>query len=390
MSELDRLIANYCQTGVQFISIGELVRYEQPGKYIVNSTEYDDSYDVPVLTPGQSFILGYTCEKEGIYYASKNKPVILFDDFTGAFKWVDFSFKVKSSAVKMLKANEEMASLRYIYHVMGWLNYSSTEHKRLWISRYSKIEIPLPPDPVQKEIVRILDAITDLSKELTVELAARKKQYRYYLNRLFENQKDCLIPLSEVGELTRGKRFVHDDAVDNGVPCIHYGELYTYYGVYSSHVKSHIREELREKMRYANKGDVIIVAAGENNIDIGIGVAWEGEEAVAVHDACYVLNHPYNPRYISYFLRSDMYHNQIKKYVSSAKICSISAKGIGKAMIPIPSMKKQNEIVLCLDHFEELCNSGNNGIQAEIKYRQKQYGYYRDQVFNRFKKGEIV
>ncbi len=134
MSRLDELIAEYCPDGVEYRKIGELANYEQPGKYIVESTNYDDSYDTPVLTAGQSFILGYTNETEGIYEASSDNPVIIFDDFTGAFKWVDFPFKVKSSAMKMLTANEDITSLRYIYHLMGFLNYTSDEHKRLWTS----------------------------------------------------------------------------------------------------------------------------------------------------------------------------------------------------------------------------------------------------------------
>ena len=103
--------------------------------------------------------------------------------------------------------------------------------------------------------------------------------------------------------------------MEEGVPCIHYGELYTYYGVHASIAKSHIREELRDKMRYAHKGDVIIVGAGENNVDIGVGVAWEGDENIAVHDACYTLsNHQQNSKYLSYCLRTTDYHQQIKKY----------------------------------------------------------------------------
>ena len=242
------------------------------------------------------------------------------------------------------------------------------------------IKIPVPPLEVQREIVRVLDHFTLLSAELSAELKARKKQYEYYLDSFFKEQSDCLIPLNQVGKLTRGKRFVHADAVEEGVPCIHYGELYTYYGTHANTVKSHIREDLRDKMRYAHKGDVIIVGAGENNIDIGVGVSWEGEEEVAVHDACYTLVHDQNSRYISYYLRSHMYHEQIMKYVSSGKICAISAEGIGKAMIPLPSLKKQDEIVSILDRFETLCNDISEGIPAEIEARKKQYEYYRDKL----------
>ncbi len=178
--ELNRL----CPDGVEYVSIGNVVNYEQPSKYIVKSTDYSDEFSIPVLTAGQSFILGYTNEIDNIYKASKENPVIIFDDFTGAFKWVDFPFKVKSSAIKMLTANSDIATLRYIYHVMGNIGYSSDEHKRLWISIYSAMKIPVPPLPVQQKIVRILDNFTELTVELTTELEARQKQYEYYRNKL--------------------------------------------------------------------------------------------------------------------------------------------------------------------------------------------------------------
>ena len=186
MTRLDKLIQDLCLDGVKTAKIGSVVEYEQPTKYIVSSTNYDGAHETPVLTAGQTFILGYTDETDGVYYASEEKPVIIFDDFTGAFKWVDFPFKVKSSAMKMLTVSENSTSLRYIYHVMGKLNFVSSEHKRLWIGTYSEFEIPLPPLPVQQEIVRILDNFT----ELTAELTARKKQYEFYQDKLI--QELCL------------------------------------------------------------------------------------------------------------------------------------------------------------------------------------------------------
>ena len=170
MNKLDDLIQELCPQGVCYMGIGTAVNYEQPTKYIVSSTKYDDTYKTPVLTAGQTFILGYTDETQGIYPASKENPVIIFDDFTGAFKWVDFPFKVKSSAMKILTANEEKAMLRYVYHFMGALNFTSDEHKRLWINTYSKFEMPLPPMPVQREIVKMLDDFTELTTELTKRL----------------------------------------------------------------------------------------------------------------------------------------------------------------------------------------------------------------------------
>ena len=148
---------------------------------------------------------------------------------------------------------------------------------------------------------------------------------------------------------------MHADAVENdGIPCIHYGELYTYYGISASKAKSQIRKSILDEksLRYANKGDIVIVGAGENNEDIGIGVAWLGDEPVAVHDACYTIVTEQNPKYISYFLRTHKYHEFIKKYVSEGKICAISAEGIGNAEISLPSLEEQERIVSILDKFE--------------------------------------
>ena len=112
MSKLDELIQTLCPKGVENLPLEETLKYEQPTKYIVKSTDYDNTFDTPVLTAGQTFILGYTNETSGIYHASKDNPVIIFDDFTTANKWVDFKFKVKSSAMKLLTPRDKIHSSR--------------------------------------------------------------------------------------------------------------------------------------------------------------------------------------------------------------------------------------------------------------------------------------
>lgn len=117
----------------------EHLNYIQPSKYIVNSTQYSDDYSTPVLTAGDSFVLGYTDETEGIYNASKDNPIILFDDFTTSIQWVDFPFKVKSSACKIIvpKNNED---LRFFYYAIKAMKFDHSLHKRYWISEFSKQE----------------------------------------------------------------------------------------------------------------------------------------------------------------------------------------------------------------------------------------------------------
>ena len=137
----------------------DIVNYEQPTQYIVESTDYDDEYKTPVLTAGKSFILGYTNESKGIY---NNLPTIIFDDFTTDSRLVDFPFKVKSSAMKILQVNKEI-NIQYVAYFMSITRLVGNTHKRYWISEYSKIPIPIPPKEEQNRIVQV---IAEIEKEL--------------------------------------------------------------------------------------------------------------------------------------------------------------------------------------------------------------------------------
>lgn len=396
MKNLETLIQELCPDGVEFVKLGDVLDYEQPTKYIVKCKDYQNE-GMPVLTAGQTFILGYTDETNGIYEASRENPVIIFDDFTTSFHWVDFNFKVKSSAMKMLRVSSEReVSFRFVYYAMKCIKYQTLEHSRQWISKYSQIEIPLPPIEVQTEIVRILDKFTSLEAELEAELKAeldcRKRQYEYYRDKLlsFENvggQEVEWKKMSEVGTFIRGKRFVRTDIVEEGVPCIHYGDIYTYYGLTATKAKTYLKPEKAEKMKFASKNDVVIVGAGENNMDIGVGVAWLSDEKVAIHDACYIFKSKMNPRFVSHYLRGSNYHLQIKKYVCEGKICSISSKSIGRSLIPVPSLQEQERIATILDRFESLTTSLQSGLPAEIAARRQQYEYYRDKLLTFKRKG---
>ena len=187
MSKIEQLIKKFCPNGVERGPLETLLDYEQPGKYIVRSTEYDDTFPTPVLTAGQTFILGYTDEEDGIYEASKNAPVIIFDDFTTANKWVDFRFKVKSSAMKILTLKEDSdANIRFVFYAMQVITYIPGEHSRQWIEKFSKFAIPLPPRPVQDEIVKALDAMDAVVKALEEERKARFEQFEAMRDKLLK------------------------------------------------------------------------------------------------------------------------------------------------------------------------------------------------------------
>ncbi len=179
-------ITNFANQKWEMVELGEVLEYEQPTKYIVESVNYSDEYKTPVLTAGQTFILGYTDETEGIFPA-KNLPVIIFDDFTTATKFVDFPFKVKSSAMKILHTKREKADTEFLFYAMQDIKFNHDTHKRYWISEYSKIKIPLPPIEVQKEIVEQIEVkqnAIDHAKAIIQNLGRERRYFGQALRKL--------------------------------------------------------------------------------------------------------------------------------------------------------------------------------------------------------------
>jgi type I restriction enzyme S subunit len=138
------------------VELGDLLDYRQPTKYLVSDTDYSDEYETPVLTAGKTFILGYTNEKVGIF--EDDLPVIIFDDFTTANKFVNFPFKAKSSAMKMLAAKAG-ADIKYIFEAMQMIRFEVGGHERHWISKYSKIPVPCPCVDEQQKLANFLTEI---------------------------------------------------------------------------------------------------------------------------------------------------------------------------------------------------------------------------------------
>jgi type I restriction enzyme S subunit len=163
-----------------------MIDYEQPQKYIVHSTEYSDEYSIPVLTAGQSFILGYTDEVDGVYPASAENPVIIFDDFTTSFHYVCFPFKVKSSAMKLLTMKREAdCNFSFLYCAMGGINYTPSNHERHWISKYSLLSVSVPTLPEQIEIGNFFRDLDSLIEAKQQEIENLQKIKNACLNKMF-------------------------------------------------------------------------------------------------------------------------------------------------------------------------------------------------------------
>ena len=397
MTKLEELINELCPDGVEYVPIKEITEFEQPTKFIVKSTDYRDDFNTPVLTAGQTFILGYTNETDGIYNASKEHPVIIFDDFTGAFKWVDFPFKVKSSAMKIISANKDVTTLRYIYHVMGHLNFTSSEHKRLWIGIYSAFRVPLPPLSIQSEIVHILDSFTLLTAELTAELTARQKQYAFYRDYLldFSNENvtkkipdiDCSnVEYKRLGDIAtaiyRGAGIKRDEVTETGIPCVRYGEIYTTYNVTFNNCVSHTDEDKIQNKKYFEHGDVLFAITGESVEEIAKSCVYLGHDKCLAGGDIVVLKHNQNPKYMAYVLSTTNAQSQKSKGKVKSKVVHSSVPAISDIIIPIPPLAEQEKIANMIVRFDHLCNDISNGLPAEIEARKKQYEYYRDTLLS--------
>lgn len=392
---IDRLVAELCPDGVEYRPLGELLGYEQPTKYLVSSKDYDDSYPTPVLTAGKTFILGYTNETEGIYPASKEEPVIIFDDFTTAFKWVEFPFKAKSSAMKMLTLKSGNNSLfKYVYYAMQCIVYNSSDHARQWISKYSNIEVPVPPLEIQEAIVEILDKFTNLEAELEAELEARTLQYEYYRDSLFEALDCPRATLGELGKFYGGlKGKTKNDFGSSGARYISYKNVYENISADFTW-PDFVQVKEGENQLSLMKGDILLTGSSENMEESGLSsvVTKEPEEKAYLNSfsICYRLNDPsiLNPEFSKYLFRSRLARKQIIRTAQGVTRFNVSKKKLANVSVPIPTLEEQQRIVDILDRFDALTSSLSEGLPAELAARRSQYEYYRDQLLSFPRKGE--
>lgn len=378
MSKIEQLINKLCPNGVAFKKIGSLIDYIQPGNYIVTNTKYDGNHETPVLTAGKSFLLGYTDEDFGIYPASKLNPVVIFDDFTTSSHWVDFPFKVKSSALKILVQKESESNFRFLFYIMKSLNYTPGEgtHERHWISKYAELNIPVPPLEVQNEIVRILDNFTDLEAELEAELEARKKQYEYYRNKMLtfdkhEGEVEYKM-LKDLAIYENGKG--HESNVDDDGTFILINSKFI---SMSGKVYKHVTHQYTP----AFKNDITMVLSDlPNGKALAKCYFVEQDNKYTVNQRICRLSvklDTITPKYLYYALDRNQ---QLLKYDNGVDQTNLSKDNVLNISIPVPSLEKQNYIVDSLDKLNLLTTSLQKGLPAEIEARHQQYEYYRNKL----------
>ena len=194
------------------------------------------------------------------------------------------------------------------------------------------------------------------------------------LDKLLRGQNVEWLRIAEVGELVRGNGLQKSDFTESGVPAIHYGQIYTFYGNFTTETKSFVSPELAEKLRKVNKGDVVITNTSENLEDVGKALLYLGEKQAVTggHATIFRPGEKILGKYFVYFTQSDFFASEKRKYAKGTKVIDVSATDMAKILIPIPPLDVQAEIVRILDAF--------TAVTAELNMREKQYQYYRDKL----------
>ena len=342
------LATEYAKTKLE-----DILDYEQPTDYIVESTEYDDSFKIPVLTAGKSFVLGYTNEKKGVFNSSL--PVIIFDDFTTATKYVDFPFKVKSSAMKILKAKKDKANIFFIYYLMQHIKFDSSDHKRYWISQYSQIEIPLPSLSIQEEIV------------------AEIKGYQKIIDgakAIIENYKPKIDiapgwEIVELGKLCDVRDGTHDSpkyVQEGGIPFITQKNI-TKNGLSFEDVnyiskKDHLQIIKRSNVEY---GDIIISMIGANR---GMSCLIDDKRIFSIKNVGLIKSKGgINQSYLLNYLQSPDALNHVALMSTGGAQSFISLKTLRTFPIPVPDEKAQRQIVDQIEKEQTLVNANKKLIE---------------------------
>ncbi|CUU01085.1 type I restriction enzyme, S subunit [Candidatus Kryptobacter tengchongensis] len=356
--------------GWKRVKLGEVIKYEQPWKYTVKNEKYDPKHGVPVLTAGKTFILGYTDETTGVY---ENVPAIIFDDFTTESRFVNFPFKVKSSALKILKSANNDTNLFFVFNLLQTVPLKpGSEHKRFWISEYSKIDIPLPPLPEQQKIAEILETV-DNAIEKTDKIIEKYKRIKQGLM-----QKLLTKGIDEEGNIRSEKTHKFKDSPVGRIPVEwevkRLGEVFIIraggdisklrfskfpdkefrFPIYSNTIEN------KGLYGYANtytypENSITVTGRGT----LGFAVPRFEKFNAIIRVLVLIPKCPVNIVYVSEYINS-----MINFEVEMTGVPQLTAPKISKYLIPLPPLPEQQRIAEILSQVDKV-------IEKEQNYKEK-------------------
>ena len=355
--------------------LGGLLDYLQPTKYLVSSTAYKDTYATPVLTAGKTFILGYTNEENDIY--SDNLPVIIFDDFTTSSQFVDFPFKAKSSAMKILIAKNN-TNIKFSFEAMQNLQYEVGVHKRHWISVFSKLHVLVPQN--NKEQHKIADCLLSIDELITAHIKKYQTLQSYkkgLLQNLFPIEGKVspvqrfpefqeageweFKPFSKFIKLYRGssprpiKQYLTKNK--NGINWIKIGDTSSISDFIIRHVSEKITPSGAEKSRKVKKGELILANS------MSYGATYQLELDGCIYDGWFVLREYekiLDKQFLLQLLNSNYMQEQYKRLAAGGIVQNISSEIVYSTLLPKPSIKEQQKIADFLSSLDDL-------ITAQVK-----------------------
>jgi len=315
-------------------------------------------------------------------------------------EYYDKPFSHKSEMWSYASKTSELDT-KFLYYYLKTLEFdlqrvaSKMQMPQIAISDTESLPIPIPPLSVQSRIVEILDKFTameaELEEQLQAELELRKKQYAYYreqlLNFSYTPPSEFNVvyrKLGEMAELVRGNGLSKKDFAPEGIPAIHYGQIYTYYGNETKETISFVTPETASKLRKVFCGNVVITNTSENLEDVGKALLYSGKsEAVTGGHATIIrCSEHLLPKFFVYYTKTRSFFDQKRKLAKGTKVIDVSATDLARIEIPIPPLSEQQRIVEMLDKFDTLTSSISEGLPLEIKLRRQQYEYYREQLLD--------
>ncbi|MCX2681464.1 restriction endonuclease subunit S [Galbibacter sp. EGI 63066] len=350
----------------------DLLDYEQPTRYIVKSTKYNDSYKTPVLTAGKTFIKGYTNETDGVF---DNLPTIIFDDFTTASQFVNFKFKVKSSAMKILVPTSKLVNIPFVYYAMQVNQVRSDTHKRYWISVFSKKKFLLPPLPEKHAIVQKIETLFSSLDNGIADLKKAQDQLKTYrqavLKKAFEGIEE-LVPLNECGEWKGGgtpSKRINEYWENGDIPWvssrdvktkeIHDTERHiTELAIPNSSTKWIEKESLLFVMRSGILRRIFPIAIAKRRLCVNQDIQ------------TVFLNENWYSEYVYWYLlgnESDIRHSCSK---DGTTVESIDANSLKSYQVPLCSIQEQHRIVHEIESRLSVCDAVEQNIADSLEKAQ--------------------
>lgn len=368
-------------------SLEDLLLYEQPTPYIVESTEYSDNYQTPVLTAGKSFIIGYTNETFGIY---DKLPVIIFDDFTTATQFVNFPFKVKSSAMKILTANTALVTPKFIYYRMQLIEFDHSTHKRYWIQQYSKIRVKIPSIPEQERIVARIEELFSQLDSGVETLKKTKEQLAVYrqavLKEAFEGITEFASIRSVSTLVTSGSRGWAQYYSNTGAKFIRIGNLTRdSIDIDLNDIQYVDLPNKAEGLRTRLEKDDVLISITADLGSIGLVLENIGEAYINQHIALVRFKNPSQGKFMAWYLRSEKGQKDLLKNKRGGGKLGLGLDDIRDSRVPVVSEDEAARIVNSIESRLSVCDS----IEKTVDLALQQAEAMRQSILKKAFEGEI-